>query len=105
MVAGRVVQIIYAPHATTPYDGSYDIAVTTETTGVNIWTQATMNGASVNVISPRFPTYSQAGAVDAVPVVNHIPVAKERIKLAVTNAGDTKTGTYYIVLDGVIWPT
>ena len=98
VVTGRIISIQYVKD---DYAAGVDFAITGETSGINIWTQVDQN-ASVTK-SPRQPTHDAAGvaslfAGSGEPVEDYIAVAKERIKVAVTNGGTAKKGTFHITV-------
>lgn len=97
-VTGRLVGITYTKD---DFAAGVDFAITGETTGINIWTQTNVD-ASVTV-SPKMPTHTQAGVENNTAgdvLLSDIFLAQERIKLAITNGGDSKSGTFDILIDG-----
>lgn len=94
---GRVLTIRYVK---TDYAAGVDFAITAETTGQNVWTQADVN-ASVTK-APRQATHSAAGAAatfdGTYPVNDFMYIDDERIKIVIANAGDTKSGTFYVTV-------
>lgn len=78
-----------------------DLAVTSEKTGENIWTEADVNASAVRY--PRAPTHTQAGvaslyAAGGAPVQSRIGLAADRLKIAVSQGGNAKTGTFHILV-------
>ena len=94
---GKVHDIQYVK---TDFANGADVAITGETTGRNIWTQSDVN-ASVQV-APRQPTHTQAGVARVYAstdgVADKIAVSGERIKIAIAQGGDTKVGTFHILV-------
>ncbi len=75
--------------------------MTGETTGASIWTESSVNASAERL--PKQATHSTAGvaalyASGGTAVLDYIPIANERIKIAVTSGGDTKVGTFYITV-------
>jgi len=98
VVNGRVLSIQYVKD---DYANGVDFDVTGETTGQVIWDQDDVN-ASVQV-APRQPTHDKAGAASLFaaggePVEDYYYVANERIKIVVGSGGDTKSGTFHVVV-------
>jgi hypothetical protein len=96
-VRGRIVQIAYEK---TDFADGVDFDVTLETSGVVVWDQDNVN-ASVAIL-PRQATHKTDGSAaeyaNTYPVLEPIYVGDERIKIAVANGGQVKTGTFHIVL-------
>lgn len=86
----------------TDFADGVDFAITCETTGQGLWTEANVNAAAIR--APRQITHDLVGggrlyAAAGQPVVDKIAVKDERIVFAITNGGDTKTGTFYLILE------
>ncbi len=97
---GEVVKVTYTPNASTPFDPTFNIVITTETSGETIL-------GSTTGVGPWYPRTKlldgQSGAPDlplsadadgnttyqTVPVYVH----GERIRVAVNNGGSLKSGT------------
>ena len=105
-VSGRVLAIAYVPHASTPLDTNADIVVTANTSAIAILSKANI-GLSATSWHPRAATvavtdgsallYAAGGAA----VCDAVPVADEAIKIVVAQGDDTKSGTFYVYVDGV----
>lgn len=96
---GKVSQIRYVK--TDFADGS-SITVTNETTGETIWAESNVNASATR--TPRQPTHSTAGvaalyAAAGSAVNDKIAVAGDRIKIVIASGGNTKSATFYIVLE------
>ena len=104
---GKVNGIINAIKYTKASSGSYsdgvDFNITTEDTGLTIWAQNNVNASAT--VAPRQQTHSTAGiavtygSTGNMAVRDKIAVADERIKLAVTSGGSSKTGTFSIIME------
>ncbi len=100
-VTGRVLQVRYVPHATTPLDTGADLTITGEDTTVAIATLTNI-GTSAFTKVPRQPVHGVTGTAlvyagtDAVAEPPYI--AGERIKVVVVQGGVSKVGTLHILI-------
>ncbi len=100
-VTGRVLELVYVPHATTPLDTGADLTITGEDTGVAIATLSNI-GTSEFTKVPRQATHGVTGtalvyaSTDAVAEPAY--VAGERIKVVVAQGGTSKIGTLHILV-------
>jgi len=84
--------------ASSAYDSDFAIAVTGETTGVNVWTQSSVTGAMQ--FKPeqacRLNTTGAALTLDGTQVkTDDVVVAAERLRISITGAGAGKrSGTF-----------
>jgi hypothetical protein len=96
-VRGRVLQLAYVK---TDYANGVDFDVILETTGTVVWDQDNVN-ASATVV-PRqgvHDTVGVAATLDGTRLMrDFVYVASERIKITVAQGGDTKSGTFYILV-------
>lgn len=97
VVNGRILSIQYVKTDFT--DGS-TMTVTGEETGTAIWSETGVNASTVR--APRMATHSTAGAAalyaaGGTAINDYITIANERVKIEVTSAGNSKTGTYYVL--------
>ncbi len=101
VVSGRVLQLRYVPHASTPLDTNADLAITGEETGVAIATLSNI-GLSAFTKVPRQATHGVTGTAlvyAAADAVSEPPyVAGERIKVVVAAGGVSKVGTLHILV-------
>lgn len=84
------------------FDDGVDFAVTNETTGENLWTEANVNASAVRY--PRQATHSNAGvaalyAAAGTAVQVAAPLANDRIKCVIAQGGNAKLGTLYAYID------
>lgn len=97
-VSGKVRSVEYAK---TDYADTVDFAITAEATGETIWTEA--NVTASKVCNPRIATHSNAGVAATLdgtrPALTEIAIASDRVKIAITSGGDTKTGTFHVLID------
>jgi hypothetical protein len=100
VVSGFVRAIRYVPDGTSPYATGVDVTVTGDVSGVAIVT-VTNAGTSAIDVYPRaaVATVANAAALYAaggVAVLDLIPVAAERIKIALAQAGNTTVGKFHV---------
>lgn len=84
------------------YAADVDFTITAEATGENIWTQANVNDAVT--VRPRAATHSTAGvaalyASGGTAVNDRIALGRDRVKIAIAQGGDGKSGTFVITVD------
>lgn len=97
-VTGRVLQMRYVPNATTPLLGA-TATITAEDTAVPILTQTGLAASAIQR-APLQETHGPTGAValyasGGASVYGSVIVAMERIKVAITSGGATKSGTIH----------
>lgn len=96
-VTGRVLGIRYVK---TDFADGIDFTVTVEDTGEAILTVSDVNASAS--FYPRPAVHDAAGAVleyvADFPLGEPIAVAFDRIKIVVASGGDTKTGTFHVVI-------
>ena len=102
LVSGRVLEIRYVPHASTPLDTNADITVTGESSGVAIATLTDI-GLSAFTKLPRQGTHGITGTAlvyiaAGQPVSEPVYVAGERIKVVVAQGGVSKIGTLHLFI-------
>lgn len=95
---GAVSQIRYVKG---DFAAGVDFAITVEGTGEGLWTEADVNASATR--APRQATHGVDGvaavfASGGSPVQDKIAVVNDRIKIAITNGGAAKAGTFHIVL-------
>jgi hypothetical protein len=101
-LAGKIFQIEYVKHGSTPFDDGVDFTITGEATGVNLWTESNVNASAVR--APRQPTHSQAGvaslyAAGGTAVQAPIALASDRVKIVIAQGGNAKVGTFHVLFD------
>jgi hypothetical protein len=90
VVNGVLQNIIYTK---TDFAAGVDFTITAETSGLNLWTEENVNASKT--VSPTQPTHTQAGAVST---ERDITLCHERVKIVIASGGDTKTGTFKIIM-------
>jgi len=100
-VTGKVSAIHYVKDTSNAYPVGAHVVVTAEATGEAIL-EAGVFGPR-QTFAPRQPTHSTTGApalyASSNPVLDSICLANDRIKIAVSNGGDTKTGIFHVVIE------
>lgn len=101
VVNGRVLAISYVKPTTGGYADTVDFDIETELSTVKIWDED--NVTASKAVYPRAATHTTAGvaalyASGGAAVLDYIPVANERIKISVEGGGDSKTGTFYVMV-------
>lgn len=97
VVNGRILSIQYVKNN---FENGVDFAITTETTGQNLWTEENVDASTQR--APRQPTHANDGSAslyaDGYPVEDYYAVDNERIKIAIAEGGNTKSGTFLITV-------
>lgn len=98
LVTGKLSQIRYVK---SDYADGVDFNITAEATGETLWAEEDVN-ASVTK-APRQATHATDGTEalyeeEGAAVLDDIMLANDRIKIAVTNGGDTRTGTFHVII-------
>jgi hypothetical protein len=96
MLNGKIHAIRYVKSS---YTDGVDMTISGATSGIAIVTLTDCNATTT--VMPRAATHGTDGsallyATAGEPVEDKIPIANELIKIAVTNAGDSKSGTFHI---------
>lgn len=97
-VSGYIESIQYVKDN---YTDGVDFTVTAEATGEAIWTGTNVNAAAT--VRPRAPTHSTAGVAslyaDTGTAVNDkIAVSRDRVKIAIAQAGASKSGSFVVTV-------
>lgn len=100
-VNGVVHQIEYVKHGSTPFADGVDFTIESEATGIDLWVESNVNASAVR--APRQPTHTQAGvaslyASGGTAVNDRIALANDRVKIAIASGGDTKIGTFHVLV-------
>lgn len=97
-ISGYIQSIAYVK---TDYADGVDFTITAEATGETIWTQSDVNAAVT--VRPRAATHSTAGvaalyAAGGAAVNARIALGRDRVKIAIAQAGATKSGAFVITV-------
>lgn len=97
VVTGDIYAIVYTK---TDFAAGVDFVITSETTGQVIWSEDNVDASEI--IYPRTQVQDTAGAnltLDGTRImVVPVAVADERIKFVISNGGDTKTGSFVLIV-------
>jgi len=99
VLTGNLSQIRYVK---TDFADGVDFTITAEATGETIWTDTNINASET--VAPRQATHDTSGwvavyAVGGTSILDKIAIANDRVKIVIASGGDTKTGTFHIVID------
>ena len=98
-LTGKIITMIYTKD---DYAAGVDFAITVESTGEPIWTQANQNASVVK--APRQANHATDGSASLYqtgsgpPVESYIVLAHERIKIGVDEGGDVLSGTFTAII-------
>ncbi len=99
LIFGRLFSIAYVKD---DFAAGVDFTITTETTLRNLWVEEDVD--TTEEISPRQPCHDSTGAARFYndggdePVLDHFVIANERIKVAIAQGGDSKSGTFHFLV-------
>lgn len=98
VITGEISTIRYVK---TDFDNGVDFNITLEATGETLWAEDNVNASTQR--APRQATHSTAGvaslyAAGGQAVNAPIVCANDRVKIAITNGGNVKTGEFHIVV-------
>ena len=94
-VTGKVSTIRYVKDTSNAYSDGFAVAVAAEATGETILEVADVRRDTT--FAPRQVTHTWDGSPKA--ALDSICLANDRIKIAVSNGGDTKTGVFHVVIE------
>jgi hypothetical protein len=102
IVTGHILAIRYVPDGTSPYDTGVDFVITGETSGIAVLT-VTNAGTVAADYYPRAATATVANAAalyaaGGVAVLDRIPIAGERLKIAIAQATSAKVGKFHVFI-------
>jgi len=101
-LSGYIESIEYVKAGSGGYSDGVDLTVTAAATGEAILSLTDMNASVVK--RPRAATHSTAGvasvyASGGTAVNDRIALARDRVKIAIAQGGNGKTGTFVITVD------
>ena len=99
VLSGRLSQIRYVK---TDFSNGVDFTITADGTGETLWTEENVDDSATR--APRQATHSPLGAAalyagSGQAVNDKIVLAADRVKIVIASGGDTKTGTFHIVVE------
>lgn len=92
VIRGAIVAVVYGK---VDFADGVDFTITTERTGQGVWTESDVNAAKT--VRPKALAQDLAGA-DLTAIYEQVHVADERIKIVVASGGDTKSGTFDVLV-------
>ncbi len=99
--SGHIESIQYVKAQADNYPDGVDFTITADGTGETIWAESNVNASTVR--RPRAATHTTAGVAatyDAsVAVLDRIALSRDRVKVAIAEGGNSKTGTFVITVD------
>jgi len=101
-VNGKVEQVSYIPDGATPLDTNSDLDITGEVTGLVVANHDNI-GTAAFTRAYRQATHNADGsaalyAAAGTPVNDKVAIAGERLKLVIAQGGNTKSGTFDIIV-------
>ncbi len=97
-VTGRILSIRYVK---TDFANGVDFTITSEATGETIWAEADVNASASR--APRQATHTTAGAAalyaaGGAAVNDYVALANDRVKIAIAQGGDAKSGSFILII-------
>lgn len=96
-IRGRIFSVRYIK---TDYEDTVDFAITLEDSGIGVWSEDNITGSTTR--APLQPAHNLAGVAlnyndeSNEPVSVPVVVVDERVKIVISNGGNTKTGVFEI---------
>lgn len=92
-VTGRIHSLTYTK---VDFADGVDFTITAEATAQSIWTDTNVNAAETvyPVSAANLGTTGAASTLSEVPII----LANDRVKIVIAAGGDTKTGTFTIIV-------
>lgn len=91
-VTGKILGVAYVK---TDFADGVDFTITTEATGETVWTQSNVDASAVKY--PRRLVQDTVG-VDIASTYDSIYMGNDRLKIVIASGGNTKAGTFYLLL-------
>lgn len=84
------------------YPDGVDFTITADGTGETLWAESNVNASTVR--RPRAATHTTAGVANVYasagePVLSRIALSRDRVKVAIAEGGNAKSGTFVITVD------
>lgn len=94
--SGRITgQILGVAYVKTDFAAGVDFTITAEATGENVWVDTNVDASEV--VYPRRLVSDLVGAAIAA-VYDRVYLANDRLKFVIASGGDTKSGTFYVLV-------
>ena len=104
VVNGKIVEIGYIKDGINGFAAGVDFDIETEITAQKLWDEDDVNASKA--VRPLITSYDTLGTELVVntedAVYQPIAVVDERVKFTVDDGGDSKIGTFHIVVEGTI---
>jgi hypothetical protein len=83
------------------YPDGVDFTITADVSGETLWTEANVDVAAIK--RPRTATHTTAGVAATLdgtrPALERVALSRDRVKIAIAQGGNSKTGTFVITVD------
>lgn len=100
-LSGYIESIQYVKPGSNSFSNGVDFTITAEATGETLWTESDVNASAIK--RPRAATHTTAGVAATFDgtraVLDRIALGRDRVKVAVAQAGNGTTGTFVISVD------
>lgn len=101
-LSGYIESVQYIKDGSAAYSDGVDATITAEATGEAIVTLTDMNASTI--VKPRAATHTVAGAAAAYAsggtgVLSRVALSRDRVKVAIAQGGNAKTGRFIITVD------
>lgn len=100
-LTGFIESVQYVKDGSAAYSDGVDATITAEATGEAIVTLTDMNASTI--VKPRAATHTVAGVAATFdgtrPVLDRVALSRDRVKVAIAQGGNAKTGTFIVTVD------
>lgn len=99
---GKLQSVSYVKDGSNAFTDGVDFAITLESTGEGVWTEANVNASTQRY--PRAPSHSQVGAAllyaaGGANVGVPIALSSERFKIVLAQGGNAKAGSFVFMVE------
>lgn len=99
--SGFIESIEYVKDGSNAYSDGVDMTITADVTGEALLTLTDQNSSVVK--RPRTATHTTAGVAATLdgtrPALGRIALSRDRVKVAIAQGGNAKTGTFVVTVD------
>jgi hypothetical protein len=100
-LSGYIESIQYVKASEDSFADGVDFTITSDVSGETLWAENDVNASAVR--RPRAATHSTAGVAATYDgtraVLERIALGRDRVKVAVAQGGNGKTGTFVVTVD------
>lgn len=101
-LSGYIESVQYVKDGSNAYSDGVDATITSDVTGAAIVTLTDMNASTI--VRPRAATHTTAGvaavfASGGTGVLDRVALSRDRIKVAIAQGGNGKTGRFIFTVD------